>query len=110
MKFLREYGWEPSFLISETTVELPSAWVHRPGDFPEVIYWAWNNELSKDIGLDLTPYLGKTVGARLYKTVETLPEIVGPNRSDGRVVVRFEGKIVGAPGLHSGAISASPVL
>lgn len=97
LEFLRTYGWEPFFLISKTTVELPSAWVHRPGDFPDAIYWAWNNELSKDIGLDLTPYLGKTVEARLYKTVENLPEVVGPNRSYGRVVVvRFEGKIVGA--------------
>ncbi len=97
LEFLQEYGWEPFFLISKTTVELPPAWVHRPGDFPDVIYWAWNNELSKDIGLDLTPYLGKTVEARLYKTVENLPEIVGPNRSYGRVVVvRSEGKIIGA--------------
>lgn len=97
LEFLQEYGWEPSFLISRTTAELPPAWIHRPGDFPEVIYWAWNNELSKDIGLDLTPYLGKTVEARLYKTVENLPEIVGPNRSNGRaVVVRYEGKIIGA--------------
>lgn len=97
LEFLEEYDWVPFFLISETTVDLPPAWIHRPGEFPEVIYWAWNNELSKDIGLDLTPYLGKTVEARLYKTVKVLPEIVGTNRAFGRVVViRSEGKIIGA--------------
>lgn len=97
LEFLQEYGWEPFFLISKTTVELPAAWVHRPGDFPEVIYWAWNNELSKDIGMDLTPHLGKTAEARLYKTVENLPESMGPNIHNGRVVVvRSEGNIIGA--------------
>ena len=64
LEFLEKYDWVPFFLISETTVDLPPAWIHRPGEFPEVIYWAWNNELSKDIGLDLTPYLGKNVEAR----------------------------------------------
>ena len=78
-------------------MDLPSKLIHKPGDFPEVIYWAWNNELSKDIGLDLSPYLGKTMEARLYKTVEMLPESMGPNRRAGRaVVIRSEGKVVGA--------------
>jgi hypothetical protein len=96
-EFLRTYEWTPFFLISTTSVNLPARLIHRPGAFPEVIYWAWNNELSKDIGLDLSPYLGKTVEARLYKTAETLPEPMGPNRGAGRaVVIRSEGKIVGA--------------
>lgn len=86
-----------SFDIDPGDLEFLQGYGCRPGDFPEVLYWAWNNELNKDIGLDLTPYLGKTVEARLYKTVENLPEIVGPNRSSGRVVVvGSEGKIVGA--------------
>lgn len=97
LEFLDSHGWTPFFLISTTTVELPTEFIHRPGEFPEVIYWAWNNELSKDIGLDLVPYLGKTVEARLYKTVKMLPEFTGPNRDNGRaVVVRSEGKIIGA--------------
>lgn len=97
LEFLEGYGWTPFFLISTTAVDLPTTLIHKPGQFPEVIYWAWNNELSKDIGLDLAPYLGKTVEARLYKTVKMLPEFVGPNRDGGKaVVVRSEGKIIGA--------------
>lgn len=97
LEFLDSDGWTPFFLMSATTVDLPAEFIHRPGEFPEVIYWAWNNELGKDVGLDLTPYLGKTVEARLYKTVKMLPESTGPNRDDGRaVVVRSEGKIIGA--------------
>ncbi|MGE5580300.1 MAG: DUF4830 domain-containing protein [Bacillota bacterium] len=97
LEFLDSHGWTPFFLISATTIELPTGLIHRPGEFPEVIYWSWNNELSKDIGLDLAPYLGKTVEARLYKTVKMLPEFTGPNRDNGRaVVVRSEGKIIGA--------------
>jgi hypothetical protein len=96
-QFLKTHGWTPFFLVSTTTVDLPATLIHRPGDFPEVIYWAWNGELSKDVGLDLSSYLGKTVEARLYKTAERLPEQMGASRDFGRaVVVRAEGKIVGA--------------
>jgi hypothetical protein len=96
-RFLKSYGWTPFFLISTTGIDLPVKFVHKPGEFPEVIYWAYNNELSKDIGLDLAPYLGKTVEARLYKTAEMLPESMGPNRGSSRaVVMRSEDKVIGA--------------
>jgi hypothetical protein len=95
-EFLSEFGWSPFFLVSETAVDLPGELIHRPGEFPVVIYWALNNELSKDIGLDLSAYFGKAVQVRLYKTVRLLPEFMGPNRDGGKaVVVRAGEDIVG---------------
>lgn len=96
-RFLSEYGWTPFLRINTLTVDLPLAFVHQPGEYPEVLYWAYNNELNRDIGLDLTPYLGRAVEVNLYKVVEFLPEFMRPRREAGRaVVVRHQGEIVGA--------------
>nr|MDA8096340.1 DUF4829 domain-containing protein [Clostridia bacterium] len=96
-RFLGEYGWTPILRINTLSVNLPPAFVHQPGEYPQVLYWAYNNELNKDIGLDLTPYLGRKVGVTLYKTVEFLPEFMRPRCEAGRaVVVRHQGEIVGA--------------
>ena len=95
--FLQRYGFTPFFLLSTTTVNLPDKLIHKPGDFPEVIYWARGIELSSDVGLDLSSHLGKAIEARLYKVAERLPEQMGANRDFARaVVVRAEGRIVGA--------------
>ena len=95
--FLKKYGWTPLFLITRFDEILPPGFIHRPGEFPVVLYWAFNNELNKDIGLDLTPYLGKKVTVRLYKTVDLLPQFMEPRRETGRVVVVcFQEKIIGA--------------
>ncbi|NPV71722.1 MAG: DUF4829 domain-containing protein [Firmicutes bacterium] len=96
-RFLAKYGWTPFFLISELEVTLPGEFLHRPGEFPSVLYWAYNNELNKDIGLDLAPYLGRNVDVRLYKIAELLPEFMKPRRECGRaVIVLSEGRVIGA--------------
>lgn len=96
-RFLAAYGWTPILRINTLSATLPLAFVHRPGEYPRVLYWAYNNELNKDVGLDLTPYLGRKVQVNLYKTVEFLPEFMQPRREAGRaVVVRHQGEIVGA--------------
>ncbi len=95
--FLKRYGWTPLFRINSGTVKLPDRFVHRAGEFPVVLYWAYNNELNRDIGLDLAPYLGREVEVTLYKVVEPLPPFMDPRRWAGRaVVVKVEGRIVGA--------------
>ncbi|MBC7106776.1 MAG: DUF4830 domain-containing protein, partial [Firmicutes bacterium] len=95
--FLRGHGWTPLFKIASRTVRLPAQFLHRAGDFPEAIYWAYNNELNRDLGLDLTPYLGRDVEVNLYKVLEPLPEFMHPRRRAGRaVVVKSGGQIVGA--------------
>ncbi|MGI9952277.1 DUF4830 domain-containing protein [Moorellaceae bacterium AZ2] len=95
--FLKEYGWDVLFKANTMEGKLPEKLVHNAGDFPVVIYWAYNNELNKDLGLDITPYLGKEVQVNLYKLEQPLPEFMHPRRWTGRaVVVKYDGKIVGA--------------
>ena len=94
---LNEYGWTPLYLINSLEKSLPESFIHEPGEFPAVLYWAYNNELNKDIELDLTPYLGEDVQINLYKIAELLPEFMEPRREYGRaVIVRFQGDIIGA--------------
>ncbi|MCG0278485.1 MAG: DUF4830 domain-containing protein [Thermanaeromonas sp.] len=95
--FLRQYGWEVLFKANTMEGKLPDELVHNAGDFPVVIYWAYNNELSKDVGLDITPYLGKEVRVNLYKLEQPLPEFMHGFRWAGRaVIVKAENRIVGA--------------
>lgn len=95
--FLKQYGWDVLFKANTMEGKLPEKLVHNAGDFPVVIYWAYNNELNKDIGMDITPYLGKEVRVNLYKLEQPLPEFMHPRRWTGRVVVvKYENKIVGA--------------
>jgi len=95
--FLKRYGWTPLFRINSGAVKLPDRFVHRAGEFPVVLYWAYNNELNRDIGLDLAPYLGREAEVALYKVVEPLPAFMDPRRWTGRaVVVKVGGRVVGA--------------
>jgi len=93
---LTRYGWTISRQISSHTVTLPKSFQHYPGDFPYAIYWAYNNEFNKDIGLDLAPYLGQTVQASVYLLNEPLPEEFYPYVTAYAVVIEFENKIIGA--------------
>jgi len=107
-QLLARYGWTPIVRLAVLHELLPEEFVHGPGEFPTAIYWAYGNELNKDIGMDLTPYLGwgEVVTVHLYKIAEHLPEFLGPLRQNGRaVVVRCNGDIVGAwldGGRHQG--------
>ncbi|WP_051276212.1 DUF4829 domain-containing protein [Desulfovirgula thermocuniculi] len=95
--FLKQHGWTALAKINSGTVKLPERLLHRAGEFPVVLYWAYNNELSRDVGLDLSPYLGQEVEVSLYKVAEPLPEFMGPRRWAGRaVVVKSGGRIIGS--------------
>lgn len=102
--FLKDYGWTPLFLINKFDLNIPT-FRHRSGEYPLPLYWAYNNELSKDIGLDLAPYQGQNVRVVLYKLAELLPEPMEPRRECGRVVlVHSQNRVVGAwldAGRHS---------
>lgn len=96
-EFLQRYGWTAAFPLSRLTVQLPEQFAYRVGGYPVAIYWAYNQELGKSIGLDLTPYLGQEVTVRIYKIVEELPEFMTPQRPWGRAVILRRGdKIIGA--------------
>lgn len=95
--FLDRFGWTPAFCINSFHLALPGELKHRPGEFPTVLYWAYNNELNEDIGLDLRPFLGQAVEVRIYKVIQPLPDFMAPRREAGRaVVVRRDSEIVGA--------------
>jgi hypothetical protein len=93
---LARYGWTINQKISTHTEALPETFQHEPGDFPYAIYWAYNNEFSKEIGLDIVPYLGQTVQAKLYQLNELLPEEFRPYTKARAVVLTLDGDIIGA--------------
>lgn len=93
--FLKTHGWTVAEKVSEQTVQLPNSFTDKPGAFPIGFYWAYNNQLSKDIGLDFQPLAGKEVTATLYRLNETLAD-ENPNRVIQAVLLHHQGKIVGA--------------
>ena len=95
-ELLLRYGWTTTGQRATHQVILSQSFEHRPGQFPIPIYWAYNNELSKAIGLDLSPYLGQRVEATIYELEEELPEFLRPYTEARAVVVTHERKIIGA--------------
>jgi hypothetical protein len=75
---------------------LPDNLKHKAGEYPVKIYWAYNNELSKEIGLDFTNYLGKDVVVEIYRLREPLPEFLEPRRDARGIVLKYNDEIVGA--------------
>jgi len=94
--FLSKYNWTVKQKLADYKLTLPASFEHQPGDFPVAIYWAYNNEFSKEIGLDLEPCLGSPVSVSIYALKEALPEFVH-SRSNARAVIvtRYQA-IVGA--------------
>lgn len=91
------YGWTVSFKVNEMKEKLPSNLKHQAGEFPVKIYWAYNFALSEAVGLgDLKQYLGRTVDIEIYRLNEGLPEEFVPNIEARGVVIRSQGKIIGA--------------
>ncbi|HZK24128.1 MAG TPA: DUF4829 domain-containing protein [Oscillospiraceae bacterium] len=96
-ELLAEYGLTPAFLINQLQVKLPTDLLHRAGEYPIILYWAHNNELSQAINLNLEKALGQQVDVRLYKIVELLPDYLSPRCHTGRaVIVHHADKIIGA--------------
>lgn len=92
----KKYHWTADYKINSLKEKLPSNLKHKAGEYPYKIYWAYNNELSKAIGLDMSEYLGKEVIVDIYRLRETLPDFM-QNRSGARgIIVRYEDKIIGA--------------
>jgi len=94
--FLAQYGWTVTQPLAVYQVTLPASFEHSPGDFPLPIYWAYNNEFSKAIGLSLEPYLGKEVTATLYALKEELPTFLRPYTQARAVIITDHEEIIGA--------------
>lgn len=93
--FLGGYGWTIAEQVATHTIWLPERFADAPGVFPVGFYWAYNNELSTDVGLDFSPYVGKRLTATLYRLNETLTDD-NPNKEMRAVILRHGGKLVGA--------------
>jgi beta-lactamase regulating signal transducer with metallopeptidase domain len=90
------YNWTVDYRINTLKEKLPDNLKHKAGEYPVKIYWAYNNELSKDIGLDFTGYLGKDIVIDIYRLREPLPEFLKP-RTDARgIVLKYNDEIIGA--------------
>ena len=91
-----KYNWTVDYKVNSIKETLPSDLHHEAGEFPVEIYWAYNNELSKDIGLDYTGYLGKDVQVDIYRLREPLPYYMHPRMNARGIVMKHGDEIIGA--------------
>lgn len=99
-----KYKWTIDFKINTLKERLPATLKHKAWEYPVKLYWAYNNELSKHIGFDMTSYLGKDVTVEIYRLREPLPDFMKPRMDARGIVVRYNNIIVGAyidAGRHS---------
>ena len=95
-ELFKKHNWTIDYRINMINATLPSDLKHEAGEYPIKIYWAYNNELSKNIGLDYSDYLGKKVEVDIYRLREPLPDYMSPRMDARGIVLSYEKKIVGA--------------
>ncbi len=98
------YGWTLDYKIN--TMEQKINNIKSLTEFnPNAYYFAYNNELSKDIGLDMSGYSNTTdITVDIYRVNESMPEEFYPVQNARGIVVKDENKIIGAfisAGRHS---------
>lgn len=96
MQLFNKYNWTVDYRINTLKEKLPESLKHKAGEYPVKIYWAYNNELSKEIGLDFAEYLGKDVVIDIYRLREPLPEFMKPRRDARGIVLKYNDEIIGA--------------
>lgn len=96
LTLFKKYNWTVDYKVNTFIKKLSNDLNHAGGEFPVKIYWAYNSELSKEIGLDYTKYLGEIVEVEIYRLRESLPEFLEPRRNARGIVLRYEGSIIGA--------------
>ncbi|NMS91227.1 DUF4830 domain-containing protein [Clostridioides difficile] len=105
-ELFKKYNWTPSFLIASQQKTIPNNFKHSSDDTVEKIYWAYNIELSKDIGLDFSNLKSKEITAEVYNLTEPLSDGLKDTLLSTRgIIIRYEGKIVGSyidSGRHEG--------
>lgn len=100
----KKYGWTLDYQISEIKNKMNN--ISTLSDFnPNAYYFAYNNELSKNIGLDMSPYSGSAdLNVKVYRIHESMPQEFYPIRNCRGIVVKTGDKIIGAfvsAGRHS---------
>lgn len=103
------YHWTVDYKINTFIENLPTNVKHEAGEFPTKLYWAYNNELSKEISLNYSNYFGKTIKVDLYRLREPLPTFMKPRQSARGIVLKHNDRIIGAyidAGRHSAFASS----
>lgn len=92
----KEYGWTLDYRISEWKNNIND--INLLCDFdPNAYYFAYNNELSKDIGLDMSRISGNAdIEVEIYRIRESMPQEFYPIKTCRGIVVKTDGKIIGA--------------
>ncbi len=104
----KEYGWTLDYQISSGKDKLNN--FNTLSYFnPNAYYFAYNNELSKDIGLDMSQYVNNgDLDVKIYRIHESMPQEFYPIQDCRGIVIKTGDRIIGAfisAGRHS-ALSA----
>ncbi|MEG6520557.1 M56 family metallopeptidase [Desulfotomaculum sp. 1211_IL3151] len=97
------YGWTLDYQLGGINYGLNKIKVLSEFD-PGTYYFAYNNELSKDIGLDMNRYATANIDVEIYRIHEPMPQEFHPIENCRGIVVKNGGKIIGAfisAGRHS---------
>lgn len=95
-KLLKKYNWAPSFLIANHKIKISDDLKYAPEKGIDEVYWAYNLQFSKSIGLDFSNLLGEEVNAEVYYLLDPLPDLDTPIVDAKAVVLKHNKKIVGA--------------
>lgn len=100
----KKYGWTLDYQISAMNNKLNNITV-LTGFNPNAYYFAYNNVLSTDIGLDMSRYSNSAnIDIEIYRIRESMPQEFYPIQNCRGIVVKENGKIIGAfisAGRHS---------
>lgn len=100
----KSYGWTLDYRMGRMKNKLND--IKALLDFnPNAYYFAYNNELSRDIGLDMSGYSNTAdIDVEIYRIHESMPQEFYPIQNCRGIVVKSGGRIIGAfisAGRHS---------
>ena len=104
LELFQSHGWTLDYQINQFKSNLED--INVLWDFnPNQYYFAYNNELSKDIGLDMSKYTNTTnIDVEIYRIHESMPKKFYPVQNARGIVVKRDDQIIGAfisAGRHS---------
>ena len=104
LELFQSYGWTLDYEISKLKSNLED--INVLSEFnSNQYYFAYNNELSKDIGLDMGQYANSTnMSVEIYRIHESMPQAFYPIQNARGIVVKRDDQIIGAfisAGRHS---------
>ncbi len=104
VKLFQEHGWTLDYQINSIEEKFEDISILSVFN-PSTYYFVYNNELSKDIGLDMSGYSDiDNIKIEIYRVHESMPEEFYPVQDCRGIVVKDDEKIIGAfisAGRHS---------